>query len=77
MIALVTAEGSLAIPLELRERLGLTTGQTMEVQTEGKLLVAWKTSDDDQFEKWRGRGRLPEGQSTAEYLDLIRDGDSR
>ncbi|HAB15008.1 MAG TPA: AbrB/MazE/SpoVT family DNA-binding domain-containing protein [Verrucomicrobiota bacterium] len=77
MTALVTAEGSLAIPPELRERLGLTPGQTMEVQTEGRLLVAWKASEDDQFEKWRGRGRLPAAQSTAEYLHLIRDGNGR
>lgn len=77
MAALVTAEGSLAIPPELREQLGLTPGQMMEVRTEGGLLVAWKKSDDDPFEKWRGRGRLPAGQSSIEYLRLIRDGDGR
>lgn len=77
MTVLVTSEGSLAIPPELRGRLGLTPGQTMEVRTEGGLLVAWKTSDNDQFEKWRGRGRLPAGQSSIGYLHLIRDGHSR
>lgn len=27
--------------------------------------------------KWRGRGRLPVGKTTDEYLTLIRDADSR
>lgn len=29
------------------------------------------------YQKWRGRGRLPVGRNTDEYLQLIRDGDSR
>jgi bifunctional DNA-binding transcriptional regulator/antitoxin component of YhaV-PrlF toxin-antitoxin module len=65
----------LSLPSEARERLGLTAGQAMEVQTEGGLLVAWKKSDPDPFEKWRGRGLLPVGQSPDTYLHLIRDGD--
>lgn len=77
MTALVTADGLLALPREACERLGLTAGQTLEVQTEGGLLVAWKKSDTDPFEKWRGAGRLPAGQTTDEYLRLTRDGDSR
>jgi hypothetical protein len=39
------------------------------------LLVAWKKSANDPFEKWRGRGRLPVGENGDEYLRLIRDGD--
>ena len=31
----------------------------------------------DVFQKWRGRGRLPVGRNTDEYLGMIRDGDSR
>lgn len=77
MIAHVTADGMLALPVEAREQLGLTAGQAMEVQTEGGLLLAWKKSDADPFEKWRGRGHLPVGQSPDAYLRLIRDGDGR
>jgi hypothetical protein len=29
------------------------------------------------YQKWRGRGRLPVGRNTDEYLRLTRDGDSR
>ena len=77
MTALVTADGQLTLPREVVERLGLLAGQTLEVQTEGDLLLAWKKSDADPFEKWRGRGRLPVGKNAEEYLRLVRDGDSR
>ena len=29
------------------------------------------------FAKWRGRGRLPAGKNTDDYLQLTRDGNSR
>ena len=29
------------------------------------------------FAKWRGRGRLPFGKNTDDYLQLTRDGNSR
>lgn len=70
--ALVTADGKLTLPREVVGRLGLSAGQALEVQTEGDLLVAWKKSDADPFEKWRGLGQLPAGQTAAEYLRLTR-----
>ena len=77
MTVIVTADGQFALPREVFERLGLTAGQSLEVETEGGLLVAWKKSDTDPFDKWRGAGRLPVGQSADEFLRLTRDGDSR
>ena len=68
MTAFVSADGQLALPREVLERLGLVAGQTLEVQTEGDLLVAWKKSDADPSEKWRGRGQLPAGQTAEEFL---------
>jgi len=76
MTALVTAEGQLTLPREVCERLGLVVGQSLEVETEGGLLLAWKKSDTDPFDKWRGAGRVPVGQSADEFLRLTRDGDS-
>jgi len=79
MTARVTADGQLALPAEVRARLGLVPGQTLEIRTEGEMLVAWRKfdSDDDVFEKWRGRGRTPGGAPVDKYLGLIRDGDGR
>lgn len=77
MTAVVTADGQLTLPREVCDQLGLRVGQTLEIQTEGALLVAWKKADPDPFEKWRGRGRLPAGGTADEYLRLARDGDGR
>ena len=77
MTAVVTAGGLLELPPEVCEKLGLTVGQKLKVQAEGGLLMAWKQAPSDPFEKWRGRGKLPVGQTTDEYLQLIRDGHCR
>jgi bifunctional DNA-binding transcriptional regulator/antitoxin component of YhaV-PrlF toxin-antitoxin module len=75
MTAVVTQDGQLPLPRELREQLGLAPGQALELHGENGLLVAWKKSANDPFEKWRGRGQLPKGKSADDYLRLIRDGD--
>lgn len=77
MTAVVTEDGQLPLPRELCEQLGLAPGQTLEVRSEGHLLVAWKKSGHDPFEKWRGRGVVATGSNADEYLRLTRDGDSR
>ena len=77
MTAVVTKDGQLPLPLELRKQLGLAPGRALEICSEGGGLMAWKKSASDPFEKWRGRGRLPTGMSADEYLRLIRDGDGR
>jgi hypothetical protein len=77
MTAIVTKDGQLPLPRELCEQLDLAPGQALEIHSENGLLVAWKKSPNDPFEKWRGRGQLPAGKSADDYLVLIRDGDSR
>jgi bifunctional DNA-binding transcriptional regulator/antitoxin component of YhaV-PrlF toxin-antitoxin module len=75
MTAVVTEDGQLPLPPELREQLGLAPGQTLEIHTENGVFVAWKKPANDPFEKWRGRGRPPVGENADEYLRLILDGD--
>jgi antitoxin component of MazEF toxin-antitoxin module len=77
MTAIVTKDRQLPLPRELCDQLDLAPGQALELQSENGLLVAWKKSANDPFEQWRGRGQLPAGKSTDDYLRLIRDGDSR
>lgn len=77
MDAIVLNDGKISIPQELREALGLTPGTVLEVQSQAGTLVAWKKGEPDAFEKWRGRGQLPTGASTDDYLRVIRDGNSR
>jgi bifunctional DNA-binding transcriptional regulator/antitoxin component of YhaV-PrlF toxin-antitoxin module len=75
--AVVTIDGQLPLPRQLCEQLGLAPGQALEIHSENGLLVAWKKSSDDRFEKWRGRGKLPAGTNADDYLRLIRDGNGR
>jgi bifunctional DNA-binding transcriptional regulator/antitoxin component of YhaV-PrlF toxin-antitoxin module len=77
MTAVVTAGGLLELPSEVCEKLGLTVGQKLEVHAEGGLFMAWKQTASNPLEKWRGRGKLPVGQTTDEHLRLTLDGDSR
>jgi AbrB family looped-hinge helix DNA binding protein len=77
MSTVVSDDGKISIPQEVREALGLDPGTVLEVQSQGGTLVAWKKVEPDVFEKWRGRGKIPVGTGTDDYLRLIRDGDSR
>ena len=77
MTATIEDYGKIIIPKELRDALGLSPGTVLEMQNQAGTLVAWKKTEPDAFEKWRGRGQLPAGTSTDEYLKQIRNGDSR
>jgi AbrB family looped-hinge helix DNA binding protein len=77
MSTIVQADGKISIPQDVREALGLAPGTVLEVQSQAGKLVAWKKDDGDVFEKWRGRGKLPAGKGTDEFMRLIRDGNSR
>lgn len=77
MTVVVSQSGQIEIPRELREQLGFQPGNVLELQNQAGTLVAWKKVEPDVFEKWRGRGSLPAGTSSDDYLRLIRDGNSR
>ena len=90
MNAVLSEDGQLTIPKELREQLGLKPGSVLELQNQAGTLVAWKKAAPDVFEKWRGRGKLPTGamamlgfarrfrpesRSTAEWMADLREGE--
>ncbi|MGA2544280.1 MAG: AbrB/MazE/SpoVT family DNA-binding domain-containing protein [Verrucomicrobiota bacterium] len=77
MSTVVTDDGKISIPQDVRKALGLAPGTVLEVQSRAGTLVAWKKLELDVFEKWRGRGQLPAGTGADDYLRLIRDGDRR
>ena len=72
MKAIVSEKGQITIPKAVRDRLGITPGTVLNVESiEGKI-VAVKTQTHDGFAKWRGQGIVPAGGSVDEYLNLIR-----
>lgn len=77
MNAVISQDGRIEIPRELREELGLEPGNILEIKNHQGTLVAWKRTGPDVFEEWRGRGALPNGMTTEAYLRSSRDGSSR
>ena len=75
MTATVQPDGVLVLPREACELLCLKADQTLEVQTEGEMLIAGKRSEANPFERWRGRGHLPVGTTGDDHLRYTRDGD--
>lgn len=77
MNAVLTQDGRIEIPRELREQLDFQPGNVLELQNQAGTLVAFKKVEADVFEKWRGRGAMPGGATTDDSLRLMRDGDGR
>jgi len=73
MIAIVSKRGRITIPKAVRTKLGIRPGTVLEVEAVAGKLVAVKRSPVDGFAKWRGRGRLPGGLTTDEYLKRARE----
>jgi hypothetical protein len=54
--------------------LGLVPGSVLDFQaTQGSIVVS-KVLAKDAIQSWRGKGKLPVGQSVMEYLKIQRDG---
>ena len=72
MNAVVSEKGQVTIPKEIRDRLALNPGTVLEFVAEKGQLIGRKKEETDVFEKWRGRGNLPAGKNTDDYLCAIR-----
>jgi AbrB family looped-hinge helix DNA binding protein len=73
MKATLTSKGQITIPLKIRQRLGLKTGQQLEFDEEAPFVKAIKVLDESAWEKARGIGRkrLP-AASAKDWLDQTR-----
>ena len=72
MNAILSDKGQITIPKSLRDSLGLQPGVVLDFSEESGRLVARKLSQEDPFEKWRGKGKLPAGGTVDGYLARIR-----
>ena len=73
MKTIVSEKGQITIPKAVREKLGITPGTVLEVETEKGRLVAVKKQFVDVFQKWRGKGKVPGGESVDDYLKKVRE----
>ena len=72
MEARLSSKGQITIPKACRDKLGLKTGAVLDFRAEDGVLVARKVQPEDVFAKWRGRGKLPGGQTVDAYLAGVR-----
>lgn len=77
MKAILSEKGQVTIPKSLRDELGLKPGTVLEFRSSEGKLIASKLVALDQFEKWRGRGKLPLGKTVDDYLNRARHGHGR
>ncbi len=77
MKTIVSEKGQITIPKAVRDQLGLRNGTRLEITAERGRLIGIKAVDADVVSRWRGRGKLPVGRTTDEYLRTIRDADGR
>jgi antitoxin PrlF len=75
MRSVVSEKGQVTIPKAVRDRLGLAPGTEIEFEAVGGQLIGRKAIREDVFSKWRGRARLPQGQTVNQYLRRVRDAD--
>ncbi len=75
MNAVISEKGQVTIPKRLRESLGLVMGTVLDFTEEEGRIVARKVILENPISAWRGRCRLPGGQSVDSYLKSVRDGE--
>jgi AbrB family looped-hinge helix DNA binding protein len=74
MPSTISEKGQVTIPKELRDQLGLAAGTRVIFSAENGRLVAVKEAKANPFSRWAGKGKLPAGMNTDDYLRLTRDG---
>jgi antitoxin PrlF len=75
----ISSKGQVTIPLEIRNRLGLATGDRVDFVIEGDLTVIRPArSEEDPFEKYRGiLGRFSGGEEGIKaWIDEMRNDES-
>lgn len=73
MNAILSEKGQITIPKPIREDLGLTAGSVLDFQEENGRIFIRKVIAENPISAWRGKGRLPGGDSVEDYLSKIRD----
>ena len=73
MKAVMTSKGQITIPVEIRERLGLESGQVLDFDEQAAYLKATKVFDSGRMDAALGRFRTQlKGKSSSALLDETR-----
>ena len=72
MNAVLSEKGQVTIPKAIRDDLGLVPGSILDFQAAQGRIVVCKVLARDPIQSWRGKGKLPTGNSVMEYLKEAR-----
>ncbi|MFV2064694.1 MAG: AbrB/MazE/SpoVT family DNA-binding domain-containing protein [Chloroflexota bacterium] len=72
MKATIGERGQVTIPKPLRDRMGMKTGQRVEIEEQDGHLVLRKVVDDERIARVYGTLRIPEGWDTDSMIDAMR-----
>jgi len=74
MNAIVSEKGQVTIPKAIRDELGLVPGSLLEFSEDHGRMIVTRVVKEHPISAWKGRGRLPVGDSVTEYLNILRGG---
>lgn len=72
MKATITSKGQITIPIGIRERLGLKTGQILEFDETSPFIKAVPVFDEDEMHSVVGYAKGHLGRSSQDWLDETR-----
>jgi len=74
MNAILSEKGQVTIPKAIRDDLGLAPGAILDFTEDQGRIIVRKVMPQNPISAWRGRGKLPTGNSVNDYLNASRGG---
>ena len=71
--ATLTSKGQITIPKEVREKMGISTGESLSFEEKEGVFYIKKTFKKSPFDKWVGRLKAKKGRKTDEIITELRD----
>jgi antitoxin PrlF len=72
LTAKVTSKGQLTIPKEVRDKLGIKTGDTLRFEEKEGVFFITKSLEKSPFDRWVGKLRFSPEKRTGALIDRLR-----
>jgi len=72
LTAKVTSKGQITIPKNVREKLGIKTGEGINFEEKGGVFYIRKSVTKSPFDKWKGKLKELKGRSADEIVKELR-----
>ena len=71
--ATLTSKGQITIPKEVREKMGISTGESLSFEEKNGIFYIKKSLIKSPFDKWVGRLKSKKGRKTDQIITELRD----